>query len=116
MRLMAMHRSGIRPAGVDNIDSLMKRLGEAAVIVDLFEVRHATAAIVVRNGVGSSKGASYVLYNSARLETLMRTFASMVNAGVYEPLPPLGEIDLSILEDDVSGLLSFAPHLSNILC
>nr|XP_016942391.1 DALR anticodon-binding domain-containing protein 3 [Drosophila suzukii] len=121
MRLMAMHRSGIRPAGVDNIDSLMKRLGEAAVIVDLFEVRHATAAIVVRNGVGSSKGASYVLYNSARLETLMRTFASMVNAGVYEPLPPLGEIDLSILEDDMDWhliygyLLAFPELLESVL-
>ncbi|XP_016962796.1 uncharacterized protein LOC108033107 [Drosophila biarmipes] len=107
MRLIAMHRSGIRPSGMSNLDSLMQRLGEAAVIVDLFEVRHVSAAIVVRNGIGSSKGASYILYNSARLETLMRTFAGMVNAGVYEPLPPLGEIDLSILEDDMDWQLIY---------
>ncbi|XP_017013766.2 uncharacterized protein [Drosophila takahashii] len=107
MRLMAMHRSGIRPAGLGSLDTLMKRLGEAAVIVDLFEVRHATAAIVVRNGLGSSKGASYILYNSARLETLLRTFAGLVNAGHYEPLPPLEEIDLSILEDDMDWQLIY---------
>ncbi|KAH8367790.1 hypothetical protein KR084_002833 [Drosophila pseudotakahashii] len=107
MRLMAMHRSGIRPAGMCNMDTLIKRLGEAAVIVDLFEVRHATAAIVVRNGLGSSKGASYILYNSARLETLLRTFSGLVNDGHYEPLPPLGEIDLSILEDDMDWQLIY---------
>ncbi|XP_016985239.1 DALR anticodon-binding domain-containing protein 3 [Drosophila rhopaloa] len=107
MRLMAMHRNGIRPAGLCNIDVLMKRLGAAAVIVDLFEVRHATAASVVRNGLGSSKGASYILYNSARLETLLRTFGGQVHAGVYEPLPPLGEIDLRVLEDDMDWQLIY---------
>ncbi|XP_017113263.1 DALR anticodon-binding domain-containing protein 3 [Drosophila elegans] len=107
MHLMAMHRNGYRPAGMCNLDTLMKRLGAAAVIVDLFEVRHASAACVVRNGMGSSKGASYILYNSARLETLLRTFAAQVNAGVYEPLPPLGEIDLSVLADDMDWQLIY---------
>lgn len=102
MRQVAMHRNGIRPAGFSNLDALMKRLGAAAVIVDLAGVRHQTAATLVRNGLGSSKGASYILYNSARLETLLRTFQNQVTAGVYDPLPPLEEIDLSVLEDDVS--------------
>lgn len=104
MRLMALHRSGLRPAGSCRLDTLMRRLGEAAVIVDLFSVRHASAACVVRNGMGSSKGASYILYNSARVETLLRSFESQVAAGVYDPLPPLEEIDLSILEDEVALL------------
>lgn len=51
-----MHRNGIRPAGFSNLDALMKRLGAAAVIVDLAGVRHQTAATLVRNGLGSSKG------------------------------------------------------------
>jgi len=102
MLLIAMHRHGVRdcPKGRD-LEALMKRLGHAAVIVDLFEVRHGTSASVVRNGLGSSKGANYILYNSARLETLLRTFTDQVNAGVYEALPPLEKIDLSLLEDEV---------------
>ncbi|EDV32871.1 uncharacterized protein Dana_GF21913 [Drosophila ananassae] len=108
MRLMALHRSGLRPAGSCSLDTLMRRLGEAAVIVDLFSVRHASAACVVRNGMGSSKGASYILYNSARVETLLRSFDSQVAAGVYDPLPPLEEIDLSILEDEMDWQLIFS--------
>lgn len=102
MLLIAMHRHGVRDcAKRNNFESLMERLGHAAVIVDLFEVRHSTGATVVRNGLGSSKGANYILYNSARLETLLRTFSAQVDAGVYEPLPPIEKIDLSVLEDEV---------------
>lgn len=61
-----MRKTHIRPAGLSNMDTLMKRLGEAAVIVGLAGVRHQTAATLVSNGLGSSKGASYILYNSAR--------------------------------------------------
>lgn len=105
MLLIAMHRHGVRDCARNNdFEALMQRLGHAAVIVDLFEVRHSSSATVVRNGLGSSKGANYILYNSARLETLLRTFASHVNEGVYEPLPPLEKVDLSLLEDEVSLL------------
>lgn len=102
MLLIAMHRHGVRDCVRSNyFETLMQRLGHAAVIVDLFEVRHSSSATVVRSGLGSSKGANYILYNSARLETLLRTFASHVNDGVYEPLPPLEKVDLSLLEDEV---------------
>ncbi|XP_017074442.1 uncharacterized protein LOC108110071 [Drosophila eugracilis] len=107
MRLMAMHRYGVRPTGLCGMDALMKRLGAAAVIVDLFEVRHATAVTVVRSGLGSSKGASYILYNSARLETILRTFNNHVEDGYYNSLPPLKEIDLSVLEEDMDWHLIF---------
>ncbi|EDW65380.1 DALR anticodon-binding domain-containing protein 3 [Drosophila virilis] len=108
MLLIAMHRHGVRDCakGTD-FESLMQRLGHAAVIVDLFEVRHGSGATVVRNGLGSSKGANYILYNSARLETLLRTFAAQVDAGVYEPLPPLEKIDLSVLEDELDWQLIY---------
>ncbi|XP_002133822.2 uncharacterized protein [Drosophila pseudoobscura] len=108
MILMAMHRNGVRMSSSHgDFDSLIQRLGAAAVIVDLFEVRHASAASVVRNGSGGSKGASYILYNSARLETLLRTFNAQVEAGVYQPLPPLDDIDLSLLEDDLDWKLIY---------
>ncbi|KAL7745194.1 hypothetical protein ACLKA6_008245 [Drosophila palustris] len=113
MLLIAMHRHGVRDCakGTD-FERLMQRLGHAAVIVDLFEVRHGTGATVVRHGLGSSKGASYILYNSARLETLLRTFNAQVNAGVYEPLPPLETIDLSLLEDELDWQLIYGYLLS----
>ncbi|KAH8341721.1 hypothetical protein KR074_008312 [Drosophila pseudoananassae] len=108
MRLMAVHRSGMRPVGFGSQEGLVRRLGEAAVIVDLFSVRHASAACVVRAGVGSSKGASYILYNSARVETLLRSFENQVKAGIYDPLPPLEKIDLSVLEDEMDWQLIFS--------
>ncbi|EDX01794.2 uncharacterized protein LOC6524846 [Drosophila yakuba] len=107
MRLMAMHRSGIRPKGMSSLDALMNRLGAAAVIVDLFEVRHTSAVSVVRNGLGICKGAAYIMYNLARLETLLRKFSNQVRAGVYAKLPPLEEIDLSVLEDDIEWQLIY---------
>ncbi|KAH8394482.1 hypothetical protein KR222_011658 [Zaprionus bogoriensis] len=108
MLLIAMHRHGVRDcARSTDFEALMQRLGHAAVIVDLFEVRHSSGATVVRNGLGSSKGANYILYNSARLETLLRTFASQVEEGVYEPLPPLEKIDLSLLEDELDWQLIY---------
>nr|XP_017029249.1 DALR anticodon-binding domain-containing protein 3 isoform X2 [Drosophila kikkawai] len=121
MRQVAIHRNGIRQSGISNMDTLMKRLGSAAVIVDLASVRHQSAVTLVRNGLGSSKGASYILYNSARLETLLRTFNDQVKAKVYDPLPPLEEIDLSILEDDLDWeiiygyLLPFPDVLESLL-
>ncbi|KAH8281182.1 hypothetical protein KR018_008293 [Drosophila ironensis] len=107
MQLMALHRSGLRPQGSCSLNTLMHRLGEAALIVDLFEVRHASAAKVVRNGCGSSKGAAYILYNSARIETLLRNFENQVNLGVYESLPGLDKIDFTLLEDDLDWQLIY---------
>ncbi|XP_068154685.1 DALR anticodon-binding domain-containing protein 3 [Drosophila tropicalis] len=108
MILMAIHRNGVRDIGNNKTDAmLMESLGSAAVVVDLFEVRHASAATVVRNSNGCSKGASFVLYNSARLETLLRNFNAQVKAGVYPPLPPLNEIDFSLLEDDLDWQLIY---------
>ncbi|XP_017050816.1 DALR anticodon-binding domain-containing protein 3 [Drosophila ficusphila] len=110
MRLSAMHRDGYRPDDMGKMDALMYRLGHAAVIVDLFEVRHGTAATVVRNGQGSTKGASHILYNSARVETLLRNFATLVQDKTYDPLPPLEAIDCSFLDGDIDWELIYV-HL-----
>ncbi|XP_030378104.1 uncharacterized protein LOC115626778 [Scaptodrosophila lebanonensis] len=108
MLLMAMHRHGLRDCTKDrNYDELLQRLGAAAVIVDLFEVRHSSPATVVRSGLGCSKGAPYMLYNSARLETLLRTFNEKVEAGVYDPLPPFDQIDFSALEEELDWQLIY---------
>ncbi|XP_017853231.1 DALR anticodon-binding domain-containing protein 3 isoform X2 [Drosophila busckii] len=122
MLLIAMHRHGVRdcPQG-EGFQDLMRRLGFAAVIVDLFEVRHSSCASLVSNGLGSSKGANYILYNSARLETLLRTFNGKVETGVYGPLPPLESVDLSTLEEDLDWhliygyLLHFPEMIESVL-
>nr|AAL68045.1 AT12688p [Drosophila melanogaster] len=121
MELMATQRSGMCPVPMSSLDTLTKRLAAAAVIVDLFVVRHSSAVSVVRNGVGICKGASYILYNSARLEALLRKFNYEVNNCAYEKLPLLDEIDLSVLEDDVDWeliygyLLTFPELMESIM-
>lgn len=46
-------------------------------------------------------GASFILYNSARIETLLRTFEDRVSSGVYPKLPDVENIDISLLNDGV---------------
>ncbi|KMZ09884.1 DALR anticodon-binding domain-containing protein 3 [Drosophila simulans] len=107
MELMATQRSGMCPVGMSGLETLTKRLGAAAVIVDLFVVRHSSAVRVVRHGMGICKGASYILYNSARMEALLRKFHHEVSTGAYEKLPLLDEIDFSVLEDGVDWELVY---------
>ncbi|KAH8387547.1 hypothetical protein KR093_007717 [Drosophila rubida] len=75
MLLTAMHRSGMRDVSKNgDYKGLIQQLGRAAVIVDLFEVRHSSAVSLVRSGQSRSKGASFILYNSARMGTLIRLY------------------------------------------
>lgn len=46
-------------------------------------------------------GASFILYNSARIETLLRTFEDRVSSGVYPKLPDVENIDITLLNDGV---------------
>lgn len=45
-------------------------------------------------------GASFILYNSARIETLLRTFEERVQQSTYEQLPALDDINLSLLNEE----------------
>lgn len=42
-------------------------------------------------------GASFILYNSARIETILRKFNEKVECNYYKPLPDLTDIDISLL-------------------
>lgn len=118
MLLMAMHKYGIRIKDDKKFTELFGRLGEAAVMVDLLEVKHSSPVNIIRSGQGSTKGASFILYNSARLQTLLRTFEQKVSDGIYEKLPPLSDIDFSLLSNEeewelVYGYIFGFPNLIN---
>lgn len=106
MQLLAQHKYGLRVQNEKVFIDLIENLGKAAVIVDLMEVKFtAPVGLATVPGLSSSKGAPFILYNSARLETLFRTFNERVEGGVYQSLPLIDEIDLSLLKEEVSQVL-----------
>lgn len=107
MRLMALHKYGIRVQQDARFCALIERLGSAAATVDLLEVKHTNPVQIIRCGLGSSKGASFILYNSARLETLLRRFERRVLDGYYEALPEFEQIKWELLNTEV-GLKHFS--------
>ncbi|XP_075158279.1 uncharacterized protein LOC142231536 [Haematobia irritans] len=106
--LMALHKYGIRVKQDSRFSDLMKRLGSAAVTVDLLEVKHTSPVQIIRNGQGSTKGASFILYNSARLETLLRTFDERIERRDYGTAPEISDIDWSLLNEEEEWQMVFA--------
>lgn len=103
MQLMAQHKYGLRVRNEKVFIELIDKLGRAAVTVDMLEVKHSRPVALNSSGVtSSSKGAAFILYNSARLETLLRTFDEKVKSGYYPELPELDQVDLSLLVEEVS--------------
>lgn len=107
MCLMAMHKYGVRVKDDTRFSTLMSRLGAAAVTVDLMEVRFSSPVQIIRSGKGSTKGAAFILYNSARLESLLRRFDEKVENGDYEGLPPLDSINFTLLDEEEEWQLVF---------
>ncbi|XP_073829415.1 DALR anticodon-binding domain-containing protein 3 [Musca autumnalis] len=108
MCLMALHKYGVRVKQDARFCALMERLGTAAVTVDLLEVKHTSPVQIIRNGQGSTKGASFLLYNSARLESLLRTFEERIERRSYEPTPEISDIDWNLLNEEEEWQLVFA--------
>ncbi|KAI8116703.1 hypothetical protein FF38_09941 [Lucilia cuprina] len=108
MTLMALHKYGIRVKQDARFCALMERLGSAAATVDLLEVKHTSPVQIILNGQGSTKGASFILYNSARLETILRTFQERIEEGEYEPLPPIESIQWQLLIEEEEWQLVYA--------
>lgn len=103
VQLLAIHKYGLRVKNENVFVELIDKLGRAASIVDLMEMKHsAPVGLATVPGLSSSKGATFILYNSARLETLFRTFDQRVAAGVYQELPDIDEVDFSLLKEEVS--------------
>lgn len=53
---MAMHKYGVRVKNESCFRNLINQLGEAAVKVDLLEIKHTSPVSVKRNGQGCTKG------------------------------------------------------------
>lgn len=47
-------------------------------------------------------GASFVLYNYARLSRIINTFQQNVSNKLYPELPNVAEVDFALLDDEVS--------------
>ncbi|XP_036341287.1 uncharacterized protein LOC118750665 [Rhagoletis pomonella] len=108
MCLMAMHKYGVRVKDDSRFNALLTRLGAAAVTVDLMEVRFSSPVQIIRSGKGSTKGAAFILYNSARLESLLRRFDEKVENGDYGDLPSLDNIDWTLLDEEEEWQLVFS--------
>lgn len=103
VNLMAQHKYGLRVKNEKIFVDLIQRLGTYAVTVDFLEIKVLSPVGLNYNfsGMGCSKGASFILYNSARLETLIDNFDGKVREGYYPALPEFKDIDISLLKEEV---------------
>lgn len=80
-----------------------QKLGAAIVTFDLMKIKHFNAIDLDKlvPTASAAKGAAFVLYNFARLHTLLATFDQQVARGFYAPLPDFDEIDFGLLKTEV---------------
>ncbi|XP_058821668.1 DALR anticodon-binding domain-containing protein 3 [Topomyia yanbarensis] len=133
MQLIAQHKYGIRVKDHRQFQQTIASLGRSAAIVDMLESKVSSPIDMKKQKNQSSKGASFILYNYARLSVLFNTYNEKQNANYYPQLPPISKIDFTLLieEDEwqlfwvyVAGfpamvkqalgdgqLMRFAPHV-----
>lgn len=111
MCLMALHKYGIRSKEDEVFRALIERIGKAAVTIDLLEVKHPSPVQIVRKAQGSTRGASFILYNSARLETILRKFEQRIVGGDYEALPALELVSWEKLHEEVNSFISLFTNI-----
>lgn len=121
---MAEHKYGVRAKDEQIFKDLIRTVGVAAVTVDLLEVKHSSPVTLsmTNHCGGTSKGisscnnsfffweliftccagATFILYNSARIETLCATFDERIRSGYYPPMPSLEHIEMGMLKEEVS--------------
>lgn len=51
-------------------------------------------------------GASFILYNSARIETLLSKYDHGVQTQFYPETPPLDRVDLALLKEEVNKTIT----------
>jgi hypothetical protein len=104
VNLMAQHKYGLRVKNEKIFVDLIERLGRYAVTVDFLEVKVSSPVGLNTSSTGGmGKGASFILYNSARLETLIDNFEQRVRDGYYPALPEFESIDIDLLKEEVFG-------------
>lgn len=79
------------------------KLGAGIVAFDLLRTKY-TNVIQLDQLIAqstTSKGAAFILYNVARLQTILHSFDEQVSSGTYAKLPPLDQIDFNLLKEEV---------------
>ncbi|CAG4974750.1 unnamed protein product [Parnassius apollo] len=108
LTLIAQHKYGVRVATDSKWKEFISHLGESAVTFELLQTKP-SCAVKINFDVssGSSRGAAFILYNCARLETIIRTYNERVNGGTYPPLPEFEKTDFTLLTQEEEWCLIF---------
>lgn len=101
MHLVSIHKYGVRVRDDESFLELVEKLGRAAATLDMLEVKQSSTL-----SLHADPQQAFILYNSARMETLMAKFEKKVAEGYYEKLPELSAIDTSLLQAVKSYKLS----------
>ncbi|XP_041979820.1 DALR anticodon-binding domain-containing protein 3 [Aricia agestis] len=108
LTLIAQHKYGVRVSTDNKWSEFIAHLGESAVAFELLQTKASSPVKILFDAPGGcSKGASFILYNCARLETLMRTFNEKVEEGSYPSLPSAEQIDFTLLSNEDEWCLIF---------
>lgn len=83
--------------------NISQKLGAAIVTFDLLKIKHYNA-IDFEKMMTAKREASFILYNVARLQTLLASFDYQVSKGIYDPLPQYDQIDFGLLREEVCVL------------
>lgn len=129
MTLIAEQKYGNRMLDMPECVERSSKMGLASVVIDLLEVKHSNPATLSAEDQlnGSSKGnfilkinqilcsinwstvcpgAAFILYNSARIENLVKTYFSHIKTGHYSK-PNDSALDWSLLKEEVRFLTHF---------
>ncbi|XP_049872755.1 DALR anticodon-binding domain-containing protein 3 [Pectinophora gossypiella] len=119
MTLIAQHKYGVRVSTDTKWKEFIAHLGESAVVFELLQTKPSSAVKINfdHSASGSSKGAAFILYNCARLETIIKTYNDKVDEGIYPPLSDFESIDFSLLtqEDEWTLVFNYILGLPSLL-
>jgi len=94
MHLISIHKYGILVKSDETLNNMMTRLGRNAATLDLLEVKQSASV-----SLSSDPKQAFILYNSARIETLMEKFRQKVGEGYYKDVPAAHKIDTNLLQE-----------------
>ncbi|GAB0091389.1 uncharacterized protein DMENIID0001_062280 [Sergentomyia squamirostris] len=96
--LVARHRYGYRGPGDAEDQKKFENMGRASLTLELMEAKHSSP---VACGESASRSGAFILYNSARMETLLETFQRRNFPETLE----LSEVDFSLLAEPEEWIL-----------
>ncbi|XP_077286462.1 DALR anticodon-binding domain-containing protein 3 [Arctopsyche grandis] len=109
MKLKAQHKCRIYITDEEIWNESLTTLGEASAKFDLLQIKptHSVLIGMSNDGSGCSKGASFILYNCARLSSIINTFRENITKGVYPELPDIKDVDFELLDDEDEWFMLF---------